>query len=42
MAQELAALKQPSPKKSIRGCGSAAPEGSQFQKMSRQFEINLI
>ena len=25
MAQELAALKQPSPKKSIQGCGSAAP-----------------
>jgi len=27
MAQKLAALKQPSPKQSIRGCGSAAPEG---------------
>jgi len=25
MAQELAPLKQPSPKKSIRGCGSGAP-----------------
>ena len=32
MAQELAPLKQPSPKKSIRDCGSAASDGEETEK----------
>jgi hypothetical protein len=32
MVRELAALKQPSPKRSIRGCGSAAPKGGEKLK----------
>jgi hypothetical protein len=37
MARELAALKQPSQKGSIRGCGSAALEGEETLKKQLHF-----